>query len=300
MISDPSLTSLVLVGDLSYADSASKPSNDYPCSQTRWDSWFDMVEPLVSQMPLMTCPGNHEIEAGQPEPGTNTRFLAYTARLRLPGADPLFYSYDYGPVHFLMLNNYMPFAEGSPQHDFVKEDLAAVNRAVTPWLVATFHAPWYNSNMHHHDEAQEVGMREAMEDLFHRHEVDIVFSGHVHNYERMHPVYRRRPTPGAVTYINVGDGGNREGPALGEYPRPKWSAFRLDAERDPMRIFGHGKVVVHNSTHLHFTWHRLWDSARDVGDEVWLVRNDGRDGRPARGVSVSVVRTALQNASTAA
>ena len=294
MLADAAITSVVVVGDLSYADSAARPSARRPCSQRRWDSWFEMVEPLASRMPLMTCPGNHEIEADHPRPGTATPFLAYTARLRMPGANPLFYSYNYGPVHFLMLNNYMPYDEASPQYAFAAADLAAVDRAVTPWLLAAFHAPWYNSNWHNHNEMEEVGMREAMEDLFHRHQVDLVFSGHVHNYERMHPVYRGRRTPGAAVYINVGDGGNREGPALGFYPQPPWSAFRLAAELDPMRIFGHGKVAVHNRTHLHFTWHRLWGSARDLGDEVWLVRNGSDQGVPRRGLQVREVRRAVQ------
>jgi len=38
----------LLVGDLSYADSAWKPGMFGPCSQTRWDSWGKLVEPLAA------------------------------------------------------------------------------------------------------------------------------------------------------------------------------------------------------------------------------------------------------------
>ena len=42
------------------------------------------------------------------------------------------------------------------------------------------HAPWYNSNEAHQAEVEEYAMRDAMEPLFFRHGVDLVFSGHVH------------------------------------------------------------------------------------------------------------------------
>ena len=42
------------------------------------------------------------------------------------------------------------------------------------------HAPWYNSNTCHQDEPEEWGMRAALEEMFMRHGVDLVFSGHVH------------------------------------------------------------------------------------------------------------------------
>lgn len=105
----------------------------------------------------------------------------------------------------------MDFNTTSVQYAWLKAALAKVDRSVTPWLIANMHAPWYNSNTAHHDEPQETGMRAAMETLFHQYAVDLVFAGHVHAYERMYPVYRNVTAPGATTYINIGDGGNREG-----------------------------------------------------------------------------------------
>jgi UDP-2,3-diacylglucosamine pyrophosphatase LpxH len=47
----------------------------------------------------------------------------------------------------------------------------------------------------------------------HEYNVDLMFAGHVHAYERTFPVYKNVVTTGATTYLNIGDGGNREGPA---------------------------------------------------------------------------------------
>jgi UDP-2,3-diacylglucosamine pyrophosphatase LpxH len=63
-------------------------------------------------------------------------------------------------------------------------DLAKVDRAKTPWLIAMLHAPWYNSNTAHQGEKESVDMMAAMETLLYQHNVDILFAGHVHAYER--------------------------------------------------------------------------------------------------------------------
>jgi UDP-2,3-diacylglucosamine pyrophosphatase LpxH len=46
------------------------------------------------------------------------------------------------------------------------------------------HAPWYNSNTAHQGEKESVDMMAAMETLLYQHNVDILFAGHVHAYER--------------------------------------------------------------------------------------------------------------------
>jgi len=79
-----------------------------------------------------------------------------------------------------------------------------------------------------------------MEDLIHG-KVDIVFNGHVHAYERSHPVYHDELTPaseGGITYITIGDGGNREEFAIPwADPQPDWSAIREFA-------YGFGELQV--------------------------------------------------------
>lgn len=49
-------------------------------------------------------------------------------------------------------------------------------------MVVLLHAPWYNTNEAHEGEGES--MREAMESLLFNARVDVVFSGHVHAYER--------------------------------------------------------------------------------------------------------------------
>lgn len=274
VMADPTHMMTLLVGDLSYADSAWDPSSRN-CTQRRWDSWGEIMEPAFANMPLMALPGNHEVEQDGALPATQTQFLAFQKRFKMPSEASgarngnLYYSFDVASAHIIHLNSYMDFNETSAQYAWLMKDLAAVDRSKTPWLIVNMHAPWYNSNQHHHDEMEEVAMKAALETKLHSFNVDIVFAGHVHAYERMHPTYKNQTTPGAVTYINIGDAGNREGPCPEYFAQPSWSAYREAA-------FGHGRFEIFNSTHAHWTWHRIQDPEPTVGDEVWLVRN--RDG----------------------
>jgi hypothetical protein len=144
-----------------------------------------------------------------------------------------------------------------------------VNRTKTPGVVLCIHAPWYNSNTAHHNEEEEVVLRTLMEDLLYEYKVDLMFSGHVHSYERMHPVFKQKLSKGATTYINIGDGGNREGPAETYINKPEWSAFR-----EP--VFGHGELNIVNASFAEWSWKRNLDSqASEPADSVLLIKNDG-------------------------
>lgn len=69
-----------------------------------------------------------------------------------------------------------------PINPWPQADILTVDRKRTPWLLALFHVPWYNSNNAHQGEGDK--MMEAMEPLLNAAGVDIVFAGHVHAYER--------------------------------------------------------------------------------------------------------------------
>ena len=199
--------------------------------------------------------GNHEIEEDLFQ--DPSRFAAFQTRFRFPSvasgteADVgnLYHSFNVGAAHVVMLCSYCPYVPGTPQYQWLVGDLQKVDRTLTPWLIAVMHAPWYNSNKAHHNEGEEVRMRAAMERVFYDSKVDLVLAGHVHAYERSHPVFEGRVTPGAPVYITIGDGGNREGLAVSFEAAPVWSAYRLAA-------FGHGLIDIKNATHLQWSWKR--------------------------------------------
>ena len=45
-----------------------------------------------------------------------------------------------------MVHSRLTEQAGSLQHAWLRRDLAAIDRAATPWVIVMMHAPWYNSN----------------------------------------------------------------------------------------------------------------------------------------------------------
>jgi len=144
-------------------------------------------------------------------------FEAYDARFTMPyvyfntskQSREKHYSFESGGVHWLMLSTYTDFGASSAQMAWLIEDIASVDRAVTPWLVALVHAPFYNSNTAHQGDGE--AMRQAVERTLFEADVDLVLAGHVHAYERCHRSFNMAVNASGPYYITIGDGGNREG-----------------------------------------------------------------------------------------
>ena len=261
-----------LMGDLSYADASETVCPELfkgGCHPDRWDSWGKMIEPLASRLTLQVLPGNHEPEKS-PKPEIGVPYVAYDSRMRAPtnGEGAYWYSWESGNAHMISLNSYMAYDSSSAQYQWLEKDLQSVDRSKTPWIFVGTHAPWYNSNTHHHNEVEEIGMRESMEPLMKKYNVDVLFCGHVHAYERTLAVYNNTVTPGAMVEFNIGDGGNREDISKNSWisPQPAWSAFRKTA-------FGHGIIQTLNSTHAKWTWHTITSPESVDSDEVMVVKN---------------------------
>ncbi|CAK0897222.1 unnamed protein product [Prorocentrum cordatum] len=275
--------SAIFPGDLSYADGFGP----------RWDSYGRLAEPLFSQLPTAYTVGNHEMSSGMEQAvHFRWRYPALFLREDSGSTSDLYYSFEAGMAHVVTLCSYCPCGNGSAQYRWLERDLARMNRTRTPWLIFNWHTPWYTSNAHHTmSEGEE--MRGDMEAMLHAAGADIVFNGHVHAYERMHPVYKNHTDPCEGTvYIVVGDGGNREGyanpwvtpetPKPPLYDQPEWSAFREFA-------FGYGQLRIHNASAAEWQWHKNDNGTKSVSDSVLLYPRGRRPGCQSGALSGIVV-----------
>ena len=93
------------------------------------------------------------------------------------------YSITVGDVHWTILDA-NPNVEWTDAKllAWLEADLAAA--AKSPWRFVAFHHPPFNSSVEHFT---NQWMR-VLSETFHKHKVQMIWNGHVHNYQRTHPL----------------------------------------------------------------------------------------------------------------
>lgn len=152
-------------------------------SQSEWEEWFSSCAAALSNMPFMIAHGNHDalslnylVQFAQPQAGAMEQ-------------DELYFSYDYGPMHFVVLND-TPFrgdlagSVAGTQLTWLRQDLARArsNRSRVPWIVVVHHKPAFSS-ARYADATDTVFLRQTWAPVFDEFGVDIVFNGHDHEFE---------------------------------------------------------------------------------------------------------------------
>lgn len=107
-------------------------------------------------------------------------------RFRMPanGNGVFWYSFSVGPVHVIMISSEHDPSPGSPMGNFLAQDLAAVDKSVTPWVLVGIHRPLVETENYPGDFAMAAGLRTILEPLFLQAGVDVVLSGHYHSMMR--------------------------------------------------------------------------------------------------------------------
>lgn len=144
-------------------------------------------------------------------------------------ADDGWYSFEQGSVHFLNLNTEMSTRQGSRQYTFVENDLAAVNRSLTPWVFIFGHRQMYSGNSM--SPQNSLG---DLEDLMMKYKVDIAFWAHIHFAQQSCPMYKAKCVNStdaagydAPVHVVIGNAGQ----SLTNFPPPqqraRWSVYVL-------------------------------------------------------------------------
>jgi predicted phosphodiesterase len=160
---------------------------------------------LVNKMPVFLSPGNHDVHTAEGNANRRNFFASYVLPTNNAGVEvetERFYSFDYGNIHFVMLdgttigidtgniadeNN--AFFQDCKQLCWLCQDLAAARRF---WKVVFFHHPPFTSNR----TSDSQMIQDQLRPLFNQYRVDLVINGHAHYYER---------TRNVITGTEVGD-----------------------------------------------------------------------------------------------
>lgn len=277
------IDAIFLIGDMPYA-------NGYI---SQWDQYTAQVEPLASAVPFMVASGNHERDSPNSgsfydtddsggECGVPAETIFYVpAKNRAK----FWYSADYGMFHFCIADTEHDWRAGTEQYKFLEECLASANRHKQPWLIFAGHRPLgYSSNSWFGLEGsfEEPMGRDDLQKLWQKYKVDIAFWGHVHNYERVCPIYQNQCVnkekshySGVVNgtiHVVAGGGGSH----LSQFSTLKtvWSIYQ---DYD----FGFTKLTAYNHSSLLFEYKKssdgkVYDSftiSRDYKDVLACVHD---------------------------
>ena len=116
----------------------------------------------------------------------------------------------HGAVTVLMLNSELSVAAHSAQWNYTRDALAAVDRAVTPWVVVAFHRPLYLVSRSA-SPSGPAGVRDPnfapLEPLLVGGGVDAVLVGHIHNALVTCPVNNSVCGTGLPVHVCIGNAG---------------------------------------------------------------------------------------------
>ncbi len=177
-------------------------------SQKQWDAWYSAVKGTLESMPMMPVVGNHDTYKTINKGAKPT---AFTAQLTVPQNGPSslkgqVYSFDYGPVHFVVLDS-QGEEEGSSiltaQKQWLQNDLKATTKT---WKVVFFHKPPYplKNNRPNSD------VKAAFCTILEQNHVDLVVNGHDHAVGHTYPIYngvKASSTAKGTTYVSLGRAG---------------------------------------------------------------------------------------------
>lgn len=191
----------------------------------QWNAWFDVVGDMIARIPVVPLLGNHETydkdwKVRMPE--------AYLHLFALPRIDRekyqnQFYSFDYGDVHFVVLNTQsQELADFEPSLDEeFKEDMAKTTKK---WKIVLMHKDPLQYGFANRPQPREEGFSpegRLWMPLFDQYGVDAVLSAHLHTYrDRGHIRNFQRDESGPL-YLITGVAGNVQYPGL-------WKQHSLD------------------------------------------------------------------------
>lgn len=212
------------LGDNAYSDGTDQEYQDHV-----FDEQYGMTD-LMKRMPFMATPGNHDYLSISPptvsqNPANNTGAYydivdvpTYGEMGGVPSGYELYYSFDYGNVHFVSLNSEIgsvlsgsndwtganPFSSfsGSPMTEWLHTDLAANDK---PWTVVFFHQPPHSDGSHFSGDLWErymTAMRVNICPILEQYGVDVIINGHSHVYERSYLLKGFFGTPGQFNMSN--------------------------------------------------------------------------------------------------
>ena len=200
----------------------------------QWRTWLNSIKPLSANVPLATTLGNHEmytLDWKMREPYAYLNYFAVP-----PNGNERFnrryYSYDFGDVHYVVLDTMLYESNHEDNHDthhpdlydvqiqWLRQDLTANTKK---WTVVLMHRDPFQYAFDRPGANRAVGFDDEgvlFMPIFDEFNVDLVLSAHLHSYRNRGHVRNFDRDASGPLYILTG--------IAGDARRPKWKEHPLD------------------------------------------------------------------------
>jgi len=200
----------------------------------QWRTWLDSIKPLSARIPLAPTLGNHEMYTLDWKMREPRAYLNYFDVPNNGNAifNRRYYSYDYGDVHYVVLDTQLYESTHEDNHDThhpdlydvqvqgLRQDLASNTKK---WTVVLMHRDPFQYAFDRPGSSRAVGFNEEgvlFMPIFDEFNVDLVLSAHLHSYRNRGHVRNFDRDESGPLYILTG--------LAGDAGRPKWRRHPLD------------------------------------------------------------------------
>ena len=178
----------IMLGDNAYGSGINDGTQ-----QNYQDGVFEnMYETTLQNTVLWPSVGNHEYNNHIPFSPDPAYFDIFTLPVYgeaggIPSGTEKYYSYNYGNIHFIVLDSYdVDRGSNGAMANWLIADL---QQNTAEWTIAYWHHPPYTKGSHDSDnglflDGELVEMRENILPIIEQYGVDLVLNGHSHSYER--------------------------------------------------------------------------------------------------------------------
>ncbi len=147
-----------------------------------FDPSYKNIQKLFGTLPYLAAMGNHE--------KTGQLFAKYYPHPFY--TDRYYWSFDYGPAHIVIIDQYTPYSSGSAQYQWLENDLSATGKH---WKFIIMHEPgWSAKEWRNNEDVQKY-----IQPLCKKYGIQMVIVGHNHFYARAYV--------DGVVHITSGGGG---------------------------------------------------------------------------------------------
>lgn len=160
----------------------------------------------------------------------------------------VYYLLDFESAHFIVLTSEESLVEDSPQYNFLVEGLSNIRKnSENDWIIIIIHAPIYSSD------SSVLELRNYLQPVFDKYNVDLIINGDVHGYERTYPLAFNEDVknsskcaydnPQGQIFVTIGTGGHSHSPFI---EQKEWSVIQNDNDFGFLNIelFKENKILI--------------------------------------------------------